>query len=154
MFPTEILKIGFPEMLAIIISRNVGNCNSPKYRQLSFPEMLAIKLLEMLATNVSIFSINWRRMLKTIILQKCQQLYFPELLTIITCRNLGNMIFRNVSNYSFQKCLQLVFTEILAIIIFRNISNHIFRNAGDKCSHFQKMATNVYNYNCQKCLQL
>ena len=51
------------------------------------------------------------------------------MLTIITCRNSGNMIFRNVSNYSFQKCWPKV-SEILAIVIFQNVSNHICRNAG------------------------
>ena len=39
-------------MLAIIVSRNVGNCDFPKYRPLLFYEMLATILLEMLATDV------------------------------------------------------------------------------------------------------
>ena len=41
------------EILAIIVSKNVGNYNFPKYWQLYPSEMLAIIILEMLVTNVS-----------------------------------------------------------------------------------------------------
>ena len=45
MLATEILEIRFSEMLAITISRNVGNYTFPKYWQLYFPEMLAIEFV-------------------------------------------------------------------------------------------------------------
>ena len=80
------------EMLAIIVSINVGNYIFPKYWLLEITEMLAIMFLEMMATNVSnhLFR-KWRRML-----------------TII--------IFRNVSDFDFQERWR----QFLAIIIFIN----------------------------------
>ena len=52
-----ILTCPISEMLAIIVSRNVGNSSSPKYWTLAIliSEMLENIFLEMLATNVS----NW-----------------------------------------------------------------------------------------------
>ena len=41
-------------MLAIIVSRNVGNHDFPKYWQISFSEMLAIILLEMMGQMLAI----------------------------------------------------------------------------------------------------
>ena len=70
MLAIEILKTRFPEILAITISRNVGDYIFPKYRQLNFPEMLAI-----------IFARKWRLMLTIII---------SGMLAIIFSRNFNN----------------------------------------------------------------
>ena len=72
---------------------------------------------------------------------KGQQLYFPEMLAIMTTRTveklscpemLAILISRNVSNYNFPKDQQLWFPEMLAIMTTRTV---------DK-------------YNIQKCWQL
>ena len=70
-------------MLAIIMSRNVDNYNSPKYWQLKFSEMLANIFVrnagdKWLAIN---FSKNG---------DECQHLYFSEMLAIIFSRNVSN----------------------------------------------------------------
>ena len=72
-----------------------------------------------------------RRMLTVIILEMLA-IIFPEILTLIPCRNPVNMIsgmltiifYRNVGNYTFPKYWQLSFPEMLSIIFVRN--------AGDK----------------------
>ena len=127
--------------MSIIISRDVGNYNPPNYWQLCFPEKLATifgrnagdKYLQLflskMATNINSY-----------IFQKCQQLEFPEMLTIITSRYHEHVIFRNVSKYSFQKCRQYYFSEILAILISKMIAIILL----------EMMATNVSNYMFQK----
>ena len=42
-------------MIATIVSRNVGNYDFPKKQAITISEMLAIIVLEILATNASIF---------------------------------------------------------------------------------------------------
>ena len=71
-------------MLAIIVSRNVGNYNFPKYWKLKISEMLATIFIEMLATNDS--------------------KYFSKMTT-----DVKNIIFGNRSNYIFQKIAIVIF---------------------------------------------
>ena len=73
-------------MLAIIISRHVGNYNFPKYWQIKITEMLAIILLQMLATTVS-------NCILYVVFENgddFQQLNCSEMSAIICSRN-GNM---------------------------------------------------------------
>ena len=65
-------------MLAIIVSRNVGNYNFPKYWQLKISERLATIFIEMLATNVS---------------NTCSKV----------ATDVKKIIFENTNNYIFQK---------------------------------------------------
>ena len=121
---------------------NLPKCQQftfPECWQLQFPEILAIIISEMLAI---IFVRNagdrcqhlcfqkWRRMLTIRICLKCQQLYFTEMLTVIICRNPGNMISeklaiivsRNTGNYNCPKCQQSYFQKywrhMLEIVFF------------------------------------
>ena len=51
MLATQLLEIWFAEMLAIIISRNVGNYNFQNYWQVHVPEMLAIIIVRNAGEN-------------------------------------------------------------------------------------------------------
>ena len=91
-------------MLALIVSRNVGNYNFPKYWQLKISEMLATIFIEILETNVNKHFSKMATNVKSYNFQKYKQWIFSE-----------------ISNYNFQMCRRCM----LAI--------RIPRNAGDKC---------------------
>ena len=75
-------EIWFSEMIAVIVSTNVGNYNFANYWQFWVSEMLAIILLEMLATNVSNYLFG-----KGDECQKC----WRQMSVIIIYRNAGDM---------------------------------------------------------------
>ena len=91
------------------------------------------------------------------------------MLTIISCRNPGNLIFRNISNQSFQKCWQLYFPEVRGIIcsemlsiifsemLTTNISNYLFSKMttnGNKLQFKEMIATMISRNTGDNCQQL
>ena len=62
--------------------------------------------------------------------QECQQLLFPEMLTIITCQNPPNMFSLEMLAFQFPETLATeilnMISEMLAIIVSRNVGNYLF----------------------------
>ena len=77
--------------------------------------MLAIVLLEMMATNVSSYRFRtWRRMLT---------IMFSDMLAIKFSRNVNNYNMPKSWKYDFQICWILYFSEMLAT----NVNNYNFQ---------------------------